>query len=75
MNKSTAYEYYFRLMTFQNFIANDYKTTLDNLILEIKEGREDPYNVLSNYIIYLQHNYNISAGTLKARYYNRKKFS
>jgi len=74
MNKSTAYEYYFRLMTFQNFITNDYKATLDNLILEIKEGREDPYNVLSNYIIYLQNNYNISAGTLKARIITAKNF-
>src|SRR5438094_4040287 len=67
MNKATAYEYYFRLTTFQNFITNDYKTTLDNLIMEIIEGHEDPYDILSNYIIYLQNNSNISPGTLKSR--------
>jgi len=74
MNKATAYEYYFRLTTFQNFITNDYKTTLDNLIMGIREGREDPYDILSNYIIYLQNNSNISPGTLKARIITAKNF-
>lgn len=74
MNKATAYEYYFRLTTFQNFITNDYKTTLDNLIIGIKGGHEDSYDVLSNYITYLQNNYHISAGTLKARIITAKNF-
>ena len=74
MNKATAYEYYFRLTTFQNFITNDYKTTLDNLIMEIIEGHEDPYDILSNYIIYLQNNSNISPGTLKSRIITAKNF-
>jgi hypothetical protein len=50
MNKATAHEYYFRLMTFQNFITNDCKTTLDNLITGIRQGHEDPYDILSNYV-------------------------
>jgi integrase len=74
MNKATAYEYYFRLATFQNFIMNDYKATPDNLILGIKEGREDPYDILSNYIIYLQNHYNISPSTLKSRIITAKNF-
>jgi len=74
MNKATAYEYYFRLMTFQNFVVNDYKTTLDNLIIGIRECRKDPYDILSNYIIYLQNNYNLSTGTLKARVVTAKNF-
>src|SRR5438094_9294276 len=73
MNKVTANEYYSRLTTFQHFITND-NTTLDNLIIRIREGRDDPYDVLSNYIIYLQNNYNISAGTLKARIITAKNF-
>src|SRR5215475_5299061 len=60
MNKSTAYEYYFRLKNFQNFVANDYMTTLDNLIMKIREGRKDPYDILSNYVIYLRNNSGIS---------------
>ena len=74
MNKATAYEYHFRLTTFQNFITNDYKTTLDNLIMEIRERREDPYDILSNYVIYLQNNSNISPATLKARIITAKNF-
>jgi integrase len=74
MNKATAYEYYFRLSTFQNFVTNDYKATLDNLITGIRQGHEDPYDILSNYIIYLQNNSNISAGTLKARIITAKNF-
>jgi hypothetical protein len=74
MNKATAYEYYFRLTTFQNFIMDDYKTTLDNLIMKIRKGREDPYVILSNYVIYLQNNSNISPGTLKARIITAKNF-
>ena len=54
MNKATAYEYHFRLTTFQIFITNDYKTTPDKLIMKIREGRENPYDILSNYVIYLQ---------------------
>jgi integrase len=74
MNKATAYEYHFRLTTFQNFVTNDYKTTLDNLIMKIKEGHEDPYDILSNYVIYLQNNSNISPATLKTRIITAKNF-
>jgi integrase len=74
MNKATAYEYYFRLMTFQNFITNDYKSTVDDLIIRIKEGREDPYDILSNYIVYLQNSCKISPSTLKARVITAKNF-
>lgn len=67
MNKRSAYEYHNRLTTFQDFIRNDYKITLDNLIIDLKNGRQDPYDILSNYILYLQNRYNISSGTLKSR--------
>jgi len=74
MNKRSAYEYYNRLTTFQDFITNDYKITLDNLIIELKQCREDPYDILSNYIVYIQNHYNISSGTIKARVITAKNF-
>ena len=74
MNKATAHEYYYRLTTFRNFIANDYKTALDNLISKIREGREDVYDILSNYVIFLQNNSSISPTTLKARIITAKNF-
>ena len=58
MNKATAYEYQFRLTTFARFISNGYNNiTLDHLITKLKKGSEDPYNILSNYVLYLQNNY------------------
>ena len=74
MNKRSAYEYYTRLTTFQDFIRNDYKITLDNLIIDLKDGCQDPYDILGNYIVYLQNHHNISSGTLKARIITAKNF-
>src|ERR1700745_2588525 len=74
MNKRSAYEYYTRLTTFQDFIRNDYKITLDSLIIDLKDGCQDPYDILCNYIVYLQNHYNISSGTLKARIVTAKNF-
>jgi len=74
MNRRSAYEYYTRLTTFQNFIRNDYNMTLDNLITDLKENGQDPYDILGNYIVYLQNHYNISSGTLKSRVITAKNF-
>jgi hypothetical protein len=63
MNKATADEYHFRLTNFQNFALKDYNITLNNLISQIKDCVKDAYDVLSNYIGYLQSNCNVSAIT------------
>ncbi|MFL6413363.1 MAG: hypothetical protein ACJ71K_19245 [Nitrososphaeraceae archaeon] len=67
MSKRTAHEYHLRLIGFQDFVIRNYNTTLDNIITRINEGLEDPYVTLSDYITYLQTNYNISTLTLKQR--------
>jgi integrase len=74
MNKRSAYEYYTRLTTFQDSIMSDYNITLDNLVLELRDGHYDQYDVLSNYIVYLQNRYNISSVTLKGRVITAKNF-
>ena len=74
MNKGTAIEYHRRLLGFQDFVTKTYKTTLDNIITRINEGSEDPYEILSDYISYLQTNYNISTLTLKQRIVTVKNF-
>jgi integrase len=86
LNKRTAHGYYLRLISFQDFIISRYKTNtktknetetktvLDNIIVKINEGSEDPYEVLSDYVTYLQTNYNISALTLKQRVVTVKNF-
>ncbi|MGB8938103.1 MAG: hypothetical protein WCC17_23680 [Candidatus Nitrosopolaris sp.] len=74
MNKATADEYHFRLTNFQNFALKDYNITLNNLISQIKDCVKDAYDVLSNYIGYLQSNCNVSAMTLKQRVVTAKNF-
>ena len=54
MNSASAREYSLRLQGFGNFITMEYKITLDDLIKEINEGSLDPYDVLTNYVAYLQ---------------------
>lgn len=74
MNKATADEYHFRLTNFQNFALKDYNITLNNLISQINDCVKDAYDVLSNYIGYLQSNCNVSAMTLKQRVVTAKNF-
>jgi integrase len=74
MSKSTATEYHFRLQYFSRFISKEYKTSVDNLVHQIKEGSEGPYDVLSNFISYLQNNNSISTLTLKQWVVTAKNF-
>jgi integrase len=74
MSNSTANEYYFRLKDFMIFIANKYTTLdVDSLLVKIKNGSQDPYNILNYYASYLR-NRNVSALTLKQRVVTVKNF-
>jgi integrase len=75
MNGSTAYQYLSRLHDFENFLINKYDNSLsvDNLLLKIKQGNQDPYDLLNSYAAYLK-NRNISAATLKQRIVTVKNF-
>jgi integrase len=73
MNKRTSVEYYRRLAAFQDFVIRNYNTTLDKIIIRINEGL-DPYEILSDYVSYLQTNYHISTLTLKQRVVTVKNF-
>ncbi|HJT48092.1 MAG TPA: site-specific integrase, partial [Nitrososphaeraceae archaeon] len=82
MNKRTAYEYYRRLISFQDFVINRYnadiksrtKNALDNIIAKIRNGSEDVYEVLNEYVDYLQTNHNVSTLTIKQRMITVKNF-
>jgi integrase len=75
MNGSTAYQYLSRLNDFEDFILNRHNNSLgvDSLLLEIKQGNQDPYNVLNSYAAHLK-NCNISVATLKQRIVTVKNF-
>jgi integrase len=74
MSSSSAREYHFRLQNLARFIMMEYKLTLDDLIKLINDGLQDPYDVLCNYIIYLQSSNIISTLTLKQRVTTAKNF-
>jgi hypothetical protein len=51
MSESTAHEYLSRLSYFNDFITKEYdnRISIDNLLIEIKKGNQDPYNILNDY--------------------------
>jgi integrase len=75
MSESTAYQYLSRLKDFENFIGKEYAACLDldSLLPKLKQGNQDPYNLLNSYAAYLK-NRNISALTLKQRIVTAKNF-
>jgi integrase len=73
MSQSTAREYFSRLNDFKDFIAKHYNLNIDDLLVEIKMGDHDPYNLLNSYAACLK-NCNISALTLKQRIVTIKNF-
>lgn len=75
MSKSTADEYLGRLNNFKCFISSEYdsRLTIDDLITKIKQGTEDPYNLLSRYAGYLR-NCDVTTATLKQRVVTVKNF-
>ena len=50
MSSSTAKEYCFRLQHFARFTSGEYKMSVDNLVHQLMEGSQIPYDVLSNFI-------------------------
>jgi hypothetical protein len=51
MSRRTAKEYAIRLNSFRKFVSAQYgeHTIIDNLIVKVKEGSENPYCLLNNY--------------------------
>jgi hypothetical protein len=74
MNESTAIQYLSRLKDFEDFIvAGENDLDVDKMLLEIKKGNLDPYNLLISYAAYLK-NRKISALTIKQRIVTVKNF-
>ncbi len=75
MCKSTADEYAVRLINFMNFVAIEYPDILDmdNLLIMVKQGNLDSYDLLNGYAAYLR-NRGVSTLTLKQRVVTIKNF-
>jgi integrase len=76
MSKRTAMEYAKRLNSFRKYVLFNYGKciTLDNLIVNIKEGSENQYSILSNYALYLLNGDKVSNLTIKQWVVTAKNF-
>jgi hypothetical protein len=74
MSYSTSREYQKRLRSFDNFIMATYNRSIDILISRVVDNYENPYNVLSGYVSYLQANHGLSTLTLKQHVTTAKNF-
>ncbi|HJT83406.1 MAG TPA: site-specific integrase [Nitrososphaeraceae archaeon] len=73
-NKNTARQYNTRLLSFAKFIEENYKTDLHKLIQQLKNKDLDPYDVLNDYCIFLQNNYNLAPITFRDKITTVKTF-
>jgi integrase len=72
MSKKSARIYCDHLKPFESFATNSYGIDLDSLVINIREGRYNPYSILSEFTAYLQDlNYNKPLSTITLR--NRVK--
>ena len=60
-NKNTAKQYYSRLTLFEKFVNINYKINIDKLIQKLKNKEYDPYDILNDFCVFLQNNYNLSS--------------
>ncbi|HEX5186163.1 MAG TPA: site-specific integrase [Nitrososphaeraceae archaeon] len=76
-NKNTAIQYQSRLSFFERF-AKDYykdnKSNVDELLLDLKDKKLDPYDILNEFSLFLKNNYNFSGATFKAKITTIKTF-
>jgi hypothetical protein len=65
MNKKSSLVYRDHLKPFESFAMNRYDLDLDSLIINIREGKYNPYNILSEFAAYLRDpNFNRSLSSI-----------
>ena len=64
-NDNTAIQYQSRLLAFEKFIEETYRMDTDTFIQKLKNGEYDSYDILNDYCIFLQNNYNIGSVTFR----------
>ncbi len=73
-NENTAIQYQSRLLTFEKFIEKTYRIDTDIFIQKLKNGEYDPYDILNEYCLFLQNNYNLSSITFRDKIITVKTF-
>ena len=65
MNKSTASQYQKRLKIFINFVEQEYKSKVDNLLEDLRKNKMDVYDVLARYASFLAYRGTLSSLSIK----------
>ena len=73
-NQSTAKQYYLRILLFEKFLEIEQSTNADKLILKLKNKELDPYDILNDFCLFLQNNYNLSSITFRDKITTVKTF-
>ena len=80
-NKNTAKQYQSRLLLFERFVIKEFdnddsnnKSNVDKLIQQLKNGEIDPYDILNDYCLFVQNNYNVSSITFRDKIITVKTF-
>ena len=79
-NKNSAKQYYSRLLSFDRFVKeyfnnnNNKNTNIDNIINKLKNRKLDPYDILNDYCLFIQNNYNVSSITFRDKITTVKTF-
>jgi integrase len=73
-NEATATQYYLRLSLFEKFLKIEHSTNIDKVIQKLKNHELDPYDILNDYCIFLQNNYNLSSVTFRDKIITVKTF-
>ena len=73
-NKNTAKQYYSRLTVFEKFVNKNYEINIDKLIQKLKSKEYDPYDILNDFCVFLQDNYNLSSVSFRDKIITVKTF-
>ncbi len=73
-NKNTAIQYHSRLLAFEKFVEKEYRIEIDKLIQKLKNKELDPYDILNDFCIFLQNNYQIGSITFRDKITTVKTF-
>ena len=73
-NQNTAKQYYLRILLFEKFLDIEYSINSDKLIQQLKDKERDPYDILNDFCIFLQNNYNLSSITFRDKITTVKTF-
>ena len=73
-NKNTAKQYYSRLTVFEKFVNKNYEINIDRLMQQLKNKEYDPYDILNDFCVFLQNNYNLSSVSFRDKIITVKTF-